>query len=107
MNVVELHWPQRRKIYMYLFLLMDVCALSSLIGFIFKKARSRPRSFLTRSIRFRFTTPLKRKHLNFSRRNNRTDTGIFLEEILEEILKRKHLSSLKESTGQVCFPEKK
>ena len=42
--------------YLYLFLLMDVYALSYFVGFIFKKARSRPRSFLTRSIRFRFTT---------------------------------------------------
>ena len=42
--------------YIYLFLLMDVYALSYFVGFIFKKARSRPRSFLTRSIRFRFTT---------------------------------------------------
>ena len=35
---------------------MDICALSYFVGFIFKTARSRPRSFLTRSIRFRFTT---------------------------------------------------
>ena len=47
---------KKKDIYVSISSLMDICALSSFVGFVFKRARSRPRSFLTRSIRFRFTT---------------------------------------------------
>ena len=47
---------KKKDIYVYIPSSMVLCALSSFVGFIFKKAWSRPRSFLIRSIRFRFTT---------------------------------------------------